>query len=105
MFAILSEPNRLDIVELLSKSPRTVNEIAGVLKLNQPQTSKHLKVLASAGVVTVTPLANQRMYSLRPQAFKELDSWLEKFRHNWAERLNRLDRLVEKETKRHSRAK
>lgn len=101
MFSILSEQNRLDIVELLYKSPRTVNEIAGVLKLNQPQTSKHLKVLADAGVVDVTPIENKRLYSLRPQPFKELDKWLEKYRKNWEDRFDRLDKLLKADKKKH----
>lgn len=97
MFQVLSEPNRLNIVELLYKNPRTVNEIAGVLKLNQPQTSKHLKVLSDAGVVDVTPIENKRLYSLKPQPFKELDGWLSKFRKNWEDRFDRLDGLLQKE--------
>ena len=97
MFSVLSEPNRLDIVELLYKSPRTVNEIAGLLKLNQPQTSKHLRVLADAGVVDVTPVENKRIYALRPQPFKELDTWLEKYRQLWNNRFDRLDKLLARE--------
>ena len=96
MFSVLSEPNRLNIVELLHKSPRTVNEIAGVLKLNQPQTSKHLRILADAGVVDVTPVANQRVYQLKSQPFKELDKWLEKYRTMWESRLDRLDKILQK---------
>lgn len=103
MFAVLSEPNRVDIVELLYKHPRTVNEIAGLLKLNQPQTSKHLRVLADAGVVDVTPIENKRMYALRPQPFKELDKWLEKYRNMWETRFDRLDKLLAKEVKKHGR--
>ncbi len=105
MFSILSEPNRLDIVEVLYKSPRTVNEIAGLLKLNQPQTSKHLRVLADAGIVEATPIKNQRMYMLKPDKFEELDRWLEKFRYMWDERLKRLERLLKekKEVKKNGR--
>lgn len=101
MFSVLAEQNRIDIVELLYKSPRTVNEIAGVLKLNQPQTSKHLKVLADAGVVDITPIENKRLYSLKAQPFKELDKWLEKYRHVWGDRLDRLDKLLAKEKRKH----
>lgn len=103
MFSVLSEPHRLDIIELLHKSPRTVNEIAGMLKLNQPQTSKHLKVLADAGVVDVTPMANQRLYQLRQQPFQALDSWLKKYRAMWEGRFDRLDTLLAKEVKKHGR--
>lgn len=96
MFSVLSEQNRLNIVELLYKSPKTVNEISGILRLNQPQTSKHLKVLSDAGIVGVTPIKNQRIYSLKPQKFKELDKWLEKYRKIWEERFDRLDKLFKK---------
>lgn len=99
MFSVLSEQNRLNIIDLLYKSPRTVNEIAGILRLNQPQASKHLRVLADAGVVKTTPVKNQRYYGLKSEAFKDLDTWLEKYRHTWNERFNRLDNLLAKEVK------
>ena len=44
-FSALAEPNRLDILHLLSDGPLPVGEIADRLDLNQPQTSKHLRVL------------------------------------------------------------
>jgi DNA-binding transcriptional ArsR family regulator len=99
MFSVLAEPNRLGIVELLYKNPHTVNEIVDELRLNQPQVSKHLKVLSEAGIVDVHPVKNKRVYALKPQKFKELDKWLEKFRSLWEERLDRLDALLKKEEK------
>jgi len=103
MFSVLAEPNRLDIVELLYKNPYTVNEIVEQLHLNQPQVSKHLKVLADAGIVDVHPSKNKRIYALKPQPFKELDQWLEKYRKHWEERLDRLDALLKKEVKTNAR--
>ncbi len=97
MFGTLAEPNRLHIVELLRNGPKPVNEIVTRLHLNQPQVSKHLKVLADAGVVEVTPLAQQRVYMLKLQPFKELDAWLEKYRSLWNARFERLDTLLGKE--------
>ena len=47
----LAEPNRLRIVELLGRQPRTVGEIAAALALRQPQVTKHLQTLEHAGVV------------------------------------------------------
>jgi DNA-binding transcriptional ArsR family regulator len=99
IFAVLSEPNRLEIVELLYKNPFTVNEIVDKLHLNQPQVSKHLKVLADAGIVGVYPVKNKRVYSLRPQPFQDLDKWLSKYRTMWEYRFERLDKLLEKEMK------
>ena|SRR5690348_2881267 len=96
VFSTLAEPNRFHIVELLRSKPRSVNEIADTLKLHQPQVSKHLKVLADAGVVNVTPNKNKHMYALKSQPFKELDTWLQKYRVLWEERFDRLDLLLQK---------
>ncbi|MDQ0859763.1 DNA-binding transcriptional ArsR family regulator [Bacillus sp. V2I10] len=87
----LAEPNRLHIVELLRDGPLTVGEIADRLGLNQPQASKHLRVLSNAGIVEVNAIANRRIYKLRAEPFKELDSWLESYRNIWNERFDRLD--------------
>jgi len=86
-FAALAEPNRFRIVELLRSGPRSVNDIGERLKLNQPQVSKHLRVLKEAGLVDVTPMANQRLYGLRPVALRRL--------HEWVERFEQLDALLE----------
>ena len=87
----LAEPNRLHIVELLRDGPRPVGEIADRLHLHQPQVSKHLRVLSDAGIVGVHPVANRRIYMLRPQPLQELDTWLDSFRKMWEERFDRLE--------------
>ena len=87
----LAEPNRMRIVELLREGPLTVGEIADRLDLRQPQTSKHLKVLADAHIVTVRADANRRIYELRPEPFQALEAWLHSFERIMAERFNGLD--------------
>jgi len=96
-FQALAEPNRFQIVELLHEKPRAVGELAETLHIRQPQVSKHLKVLADAGIVEVRPQANQRIYELSPKRFKEIDAWLDKYRKLWEERFERLDVLLQKE--------
>lgn len=90
-FAALAEPTRLKIVELLRKGPQPVNDIGARLDLQQPQVSKHLKVLRGAGLVTVRPLAQQRLYELRAEPLLELDAWLEPYRRFWNTRLDALE--------------
>jgi hypothetical protein len=37
------------------------------------------------------PAAQQRIYKLRPQPFKELDTWLQSYRQFWEDSFDRLD--------------
>jgi DNA-binding transcriptional ArsR family regulator len=91
LWSALMEPNRLHIVELLRDGPLTVGEITERLGLQQPQVSKHLKVLSEAALVEVQPQANRRIYKLRREPFQELETWLQSFRRLWEDRFDRLD--------------
>src|ERR1700674_1253862 len=91
LWTALMEPNRVHIVELLRDGPLTVGEITQRLGLQQPQVSKHLKVLSETAIVEVQPQANRRIYQLRREPFQELETWLHSFRRPWEERFDRLD--------------
>jgi DNA-binding transcriptional ArsR family regulator len=93
-FAALAEPTRFRIVELLRAGPRCVNEIGDRLQLNQPQVSKHLRVLKEAGLLDVEPRAQQRLYELRAAPLRQIHDWLERYRALWGERLDQLDEVI-----------
>ena len=93
-FAALAEPNRYRIVEALRSGPRGVNELSEQLDLNQPQVSKHLRVLKDAGLVEMRAYAQQRLYGLRAERLRQMQAWLERYRRVWEERFEALDELV-----------
>jgi DNA-binding transcriptional ArsR family regulator len=98
VFSALGEPGRLRIVELLRRRPHAVGEIVERLGMRQPQVSKHLKVLAQAGLVRVQPRARHRIYHLEATAFEEMRDWVDSFEELWETRLDSLGRyLVEQE--------
>ncbi|QWF80961.1 metalloregulator ArsR/SmtB family transcription factor [Amycolatopsis sp. CA-230715] len=59
----LGDGARWRIVEHLAERPRSVGELAELTGLRQPQTTKHLQTLAKAGLVTVFPLGQRRVYA------------------------------------------
>jgi DNA-binding transcriptional ArsR family regulator len=81
-------------VELLRSGARSVNDIGERLELNQPQVSKHLRVLKEAGLVEVEPRAQQRVYELRAKPLRQLHDWLERYRKVWDARFEALDGLL-----------
>ena len=89
-FGALAEPNRFRIIELLREQSHSVNDFVKLLKIKQPQVSKHLRILNDGGLVVVKPIAQQRIYSLNPEAFIELDQWVNSFNKLWNNRLNNL---------------
>ena len=96
-FAIVAEPTRRIILDLLRVRARSVGELVSELGLSQPGVSKHLRVLREAGLVGVRPDAQRRWYELRTEPLLELEDWLEPYRGFWSERLDDLERHLDKE--------
>jgi DNA-binding transcriptional ArsR family regulator len=66
------------------------------LGLTQPGMSKHLRVLREVGLVQVRQDAQRRVYALDPGPLAELDAWLAPYRRLWTERLDALERHLER---------
>ncbi len=90
LFSALAHPTRLRIVELLTASARTVNEVAQSLGILQPNASQHLAILNRAGVVKVTPDGVARSYSLRGPRIARVLRLVNEFRSIHASDLERL---------------
>jgi DNA-binding transcriptional ArsR family regulator len=94
-WAALADPHRRAVLGLLRERPRTVGELVGALRLTQPATSKHLRVLREAGLVRVVPEAQRRIYTIEPAPLAELDAWLDPYRALWNDRLDALGTHLE----------
>jgi DNA-binding transcriptional ArsR family regulator len=94
-FAVLAEPARRRVLDLLLDGPRPVGELAELAGLSQPGTSKHLRVLREAGLVRVRVEAQRRWYELCPEPLAEVDTWLRPYRRFWAGRLDALERYLD----------
>jgi DNA-binding transcriptional ArsR family regulator len=95
-YAVLAEPNRRTILDLLAASERTVGEIENRLRVPQTSVSKHLRVLREAGLVEARVDAQRRVYRLRPEPLKEIDAWLEPFRRLWTAHVDALERHLDR---------
>jgi DNA-binding transcriptional ArsR family regulator len=94
-WAALADPHRRAVLTLLRDRPRAVGELVGELRLTQPATSKHLRVLREAGLVRVEADAQRRIYALDPAPLAELDAWLAPYRALWNDRLDALGRHLD----------
>jgi DNA-binding transcriptional ArsR family regulator len=92
----LADPHRRAMVELLRERPRAVGELVELTGLTQPGTSKHLRVLREAGLVSSRTEAQRRVYALEARPFVALDAWLEPYRRMWEGSLDALERHLDR---------
>ena len=96
VFEVIAEPNRRAILSLLVSSQQSVGEIERQLRMPQPTVSKHLRVLRESGFVESTVDAQRRLYRLKPEPFRELDTWLDQFRRFWSGHIDALERYLDR---------
>jgi DNA-binding transcriptional ArsR family regulator len=95
-FNAVAEPQRRRILALLKGRERPVNELARALRITQPRTSKHLRVLREVGLVRVREAGQQRLYGLDARGLQPVHEWVIGFEQYWNENFDRLNEYVKK---------
>ena len=93
-FAALSDPTRRDLVARLAIGDATVSELAAPYDMTIQAVSKHLNVLAAAGLVTKRPQAQRRLVHLEADALRRLTGWVEHYAQLAERRYTRLDDVL-----------
>ena len=95
LFHALADPARFRIVEAMKSGEWAVGDIVERMDIHQSGVSRHLRILAEAGIVQMRPDGQKRLYSLRKEAFDRLDAWVTGYRRHWEARLDRFGAALE----------
>ena len=106
VFQTLADPTRRRIVEALLSGEQAVNDIVAAVDIDQSGVSRHLGILSKAGFVQVRPDGPRRLYSLKPEPFRELEAWVVAYRRLWEGRLDKFaEALAHKQKARAAKSK
>lgn len=92
----LADPTRRVIIDRLRMGPLPVGAIADGMTISRPAVSQHLRVLSDAGLLTVTPQGNRRLYAIAPDGVDELRRYLDTL---WNDALAAFARAAEDKAK------
>ena len=96
VFQAIADPNRRQIIDLLSKEPMTLNALADKFHISRPAVSQHIKHLTECGVVEVEQKGRERYCTIRPQSLIPAFLWLEQYQKQWEERISSFEKYVNK---------
>jgi DNA-binding transcriptional ArsR family regulator len=89
-FHALADPNRMLIVERLSRGPASVSELARPLPMSLPAVVQHLQVLQVSGLVSSEKVGRVRICRIEPEALRPVERWIGARRSSLERRLDRL---------------
>ncbi len=94
-FTVVSQSSRRRLLDCLRDGAKPVSALVEKVGMSQPVVSKHLRILKDAGLVTVKPDGQRRLYRLNAQPLLEMEVWLEPYRQFWSDRLDALEQHLD----------
>jgi DNA-binding transcriptional ArsR family regulator len=96
VFAALGDETRLSLVGTLADGDaRSIAQLTDGSRLTRQAITKHLKVLAGAGIVHSVRAGRKNLFELDPAPMNELRAYLARVSAHWDEALGRLRAFVE----------
>lgn len=94
VFQAIADPIRREIIDILSDTGLTVNEVAEKFEISRPAISKHLKILDECGIISITQKGRERFCYVNHQNLIPAFLWIEKYHKQWEERIHSFEEYV-----------
>ncbi|MCD1261486.1 winged helix-turn-helix transcriptional regulator [Paenibacillus athensensis] len=95
VFQAIADPTRRRLLHLLGDQELPLNALSGHFPMSRPAVSKHLRILADAGLVKERKVGRETRYRLEATPLQELKRWLSYYERYWENKLSALKRYVE----------
>jgi DNA-binding transcriptional ArsR family regulator len=96
VFAALGDETRLAVLTKLCHGvPQSISRLTAGTNLSRQAVTKHLRVLANAGVVRNVRVGRESLFELEPRPIAELRNYLDQVSKQWDDALARLKSHVE----------
>jgi DNA-binding transcriptional ArsR family regulator len=98
-FQVIADPSRRQMMMLLSKDSMTINALAENFDMSRPAVSKHIKIMYTAGFISITDIGRERYCTLKQDGFQELQDFIDYFDKFWASKLKKLETILNNKAK------
>lgn len=91
VFQAIADPTRREIIGLTAEKEMNLNAIAENFKISRPAVSKHIKILAECGLISIRQEGRERYCSAKLDSLKDVLRWVEHYRTFWTDKLDALE--------------
>lgn len=97
IFAALADPTRRRILSMLLEDDMAVTDVADPFEMSLAAISKHLTILAAAGLISQEKRGRVKWCKLEPDALREASVWMQGFGEFEAINLDAFEKFLEQE--------
>lgn len=94
VFAALADPTRRRILAMLLEDDMAVTDVAEPFEMSLAAISKHLAILAAAGLISQEKRGRVKWCKLEPDAMREASIWMQSFGQFEAVNLDDFERFL-----------
>ena len=99
VFQVIADPSRRQMMQLLSKDTLTINPLAENFDMSRPAVSKHIKIMYTAGFISIKDIGRERYCTLKQDGFDEVQDFINYFDKFWTNKLSRLQTILNNKSK------
>lgn len=96
-FRALADPTRRGIIAALAEGDRSISTLAAPYDVSLAAISKHVGVLADAGLIVREKRGREQVCSLERERLAEVERWVATYARFWGERLDALEQVLSTE--------
>ncbi len=96
VFQAIADPTRREIINMIAYQPLNLNSVAEKFSISRPAVSKHIKILSECGLIVIKQQGRERICEAKLGTLNEVSEWIEQYRIFWTDKLNSLEKFLDK---------
>ena len=95
VFQAIADPTRREIINMIAHRSLHLNEVSEKFHVSRPAISKHIKILAECGLITIKQQGRHRYCEAKFNKLNEVSDWVEQYRKFWEQKLDALEAYLD----------
>jgi len=96
VFQAIADPTRREIINMIAHQSLNLNSVAEKFSISRPAISKHIKILSECGLIVIKQQGRERICEAKLGTLNEVSQWIEQYRIFWTNKLNSLEKFLDK---------
>src|SRR5215510_15611495 len=95
VFQAIADPTRREIIRMIATQSLNLNAVAEKFDISRPAISKHIKILAECGLITIKQDGRHRYCEAKLDKLNEVSDWVEQYKKFWTQKLDALETYLD----------